>query len=106
METHKNWKIEKADYEYYEAVNLKDCDAYMKYSRNIDDLKAEIDEEEIERKDKRMSKHALTGGFSFLLIPDVVVPKGTCCLKPEKIGKVNDMFESWDECKNCGKEVL
>jgi hypothetical protein len=36
----------------------------------------------------------------------VVVPKGTCCLKPKKIGKVNDMFESWDECKNCGKEVL
>ena len=41
-----------------------------------------------------------------LTIPDVVVPKGTCCLKPKKIGKVNDMFESWDECKNCGKEVL
>ena len=39
-------------------------------------------------------------------ITDVVVPKGTCCLKPKKIGKVNDMFESWDECKNCGKEVL
>ena len=41
-----------------------------------------------------------------LLIASVVVPKGTCCLKPKKIGKVNDMFESWDECKNCGKEVL
>jgi hypothetical protein len=39
-------------------------------------------------------------------LTDVVVPKGTCCLKPKKIGKVNDMFESWDECKNCGKEVL
>ena len=41
-----------------------------------------------------------------LTLTDVVVPKGTCCLKPKKIGKVNDMFESWDECKNCGKEVL
>ena len=41
-----------------------------------------------------------------LPIDSVVVPKGTCCLKPKKIGKVNDMFESWDECKNCGKEVL
>ena len=41
-----------------------------------------------------------------LTLTDVVGPKGTCCLKPKKIGKVNDMFESWDECKNCGKEVL
>ena len=41
-----------------------------------------------------------------LTLTDVVVPKGTCCLKPKKIGKVNDMFESWDECKNCGKEML
>ena len=41
-----------------------------------------------------------------LTLTDVVEPKGTCCLKPKKIGKVNDMFESWDECKNCGKEVL
>ena len=41
-----------------------------------------------------------------LILSGVVVPKGTCCLKPKKIGKVNDMFESWDECKNCGKEVL
>ena len=41
-----------------------------------------------------------------LTLTDVVVPKGTCCLKPKKIGKVNDMFESWDECKNCGKEIV
>ena len=41
-----------------------------------------------------------------LIIPDVVVSKGTCCLNPKKIGKVNDMFESWDECKNCGKEIV
>ena len=33
-----------------------------------------------------------------LILCGVVVPKGTCCLKPKKIGKVNDMFESWDEC--------
>mgnify|MGYP006168516491 CR=1 FL=1 len=48
-------------------------------------------------------KLAIDKAFS---LQGVVVPKGTCCLKPKKIGKVNDMFESWDECKNCGKEVL
>ena len=39
-------------------------------------------------------------------IANVVVPKGTCCLNPKKIGKVNDMFESWDECENCDKEIV
>ena len=47
MEIYKNWKIEKGDYGYYEATNLKDCDAFMKFSKNKDELKAEIDEEKI-----------------------------------------------------------
>ena len=41
-----------------------------------------------------------------LILSGVVVPKGTCCLNPKKIGKVNDMFESWYECQNCGKEIV
>ena len=46
MEIYKNWRIEKADYRYYEATNLKDCDAYMKFDKSIDSLKEEIDMEE------------------------------------------------------------
>ena len=45
MGIYKNWKIEKGDYGYYEATSLKDCDAFMKQSKNKDELKAEIDEE-------------------------------------------------------------
>jgi hypothetical protein len=45
MEIYKNWKIEKADYGYYEATNLNDCDAYMKHSKSKEDIKKEIDEE-------------------------------------------------------------
>ena len=41
-----------------------------------------------------------------LNLTDVVEPKGTCCLNLKKVGKVNDMFESWDECENCGKEIV
>ena len=45
METYRNWKIEKADYGYYEATNLNDCDAFMKHSKSVDELKLEIDDE-------------------------------------------------------------
>ncbi len=41
---YRNWKIEKADYGYYEATNLKDCDAFMLHSKSVDELKNEIDE--------------------------------------------------------------
>ena len=46
MEIYKNWKIEKADYGYYEATNLNDCDAFMKYAKSVEELKTEIDEDE------------------------------------------------------------
>ena len=48
MEVYKNWKIEKEDYGYYTAENLNDCDAFLNCSKNIDDLKTEIDELEEE----------------------------------------------------------
>ena len=48
MEVYKNWQIRKSDYAvgYYEATNLNDCDAYMKYAKSIEEIKAEIDDEE------------------------------------------------------------
>jgi len=45
MEIYKNWKIEKADYGYYQATSLSNCDAYMKHSKSKEDIKKEIDEE-------------------------------------------------------------
>ena len=42
---HKGWKIEKVYFGYYEATNLKDCDASIKFGKNICDLIIEIDEE-------------------------------------------------------------
>ena len=47
METYKNWQIEKNDYGYFEATNLNDCDAFMKYSKSIEYLKTEIDEQQL-----------------------------------------------------------
>lgn len=44
-EVYKSWKIEKGDYDYYEATNLADCDAFMKHAKTIDEIKAEIDQE-------------------------------------------------------------
>lgn len=38
-----------------------------------------------------------------LPIHDVV---GMCCEKPNHKAEANEMFESWTECKNCGKEIL
>lgn len=46
MEIYKNWQIEKNDFGYFEATNLNDCDAFIKYSKNIDNLKTDIDEED------------------------------------------------------------
>ena len=30
----------------------------------------------------------------------------TCCNNPDPKPKANEMFESWIECDNCGKEIL
>ncbi len=46
MEIYKNWQIEKNDFGYFEATNLNDCDAFIKYSKNVDNLKTDIDEED------------------------------------------------------------
>ena len=47
-EIYKNWQIRKSDYapSYYEATNLKDCDAFMKHAKSIEAIKVEIDNEE------------------------------------------------------------
>ena len=45
MERYKNWEIELNDFGYYVAVNLNDCDAFMKFDKDLDLLKEEIDEE-------------------------------------------------------------
>lgn len=47
MEIYNGWEIKKSDYAvgYYEAINLNDCDAYMKYAKSIEEIKIEIDEE-------------------------------------------------------------
>lgn len=44
MEIYKNWEIRKSDYGigYFEAVNLNNCDAFMKYGKRVDDIKAVI----------------------------------------------------------------
>tara|TARA_B110000503_G_scaffold8528_1_gene11602 strand:+ start:701 stop:838 length:138 start_codon:yes stop_codon:yes gene_type:complete len=42
---YKNWKIEEADFGYYSATNLEDCDALMKFGKSVDELIIEIDEE-------------------------------------------------------------
>ena len=44
MEIYKNWQLEKADYGYYQATNLNDCDAFMKQAKSIIELKIDIDE--------------------------------------------------------------
>lgn len=48
MEIYKNWQIRKSVYApgYYEAVDLYDCDAFMKHAKSIEEIKIEIDEEE------------------------------------------------------------
>jgi hypothetical protein len=49
-EIYKNWQIRKSDYAigYYEATNLNDCDAYMKHAKSIEQLKIEIDEDNVQ----------------------------------------------------------
>jgi len=44
MKQYKNWRIEENEFGYYEATNLNDCDATMKFAKTIDKLKLEIDE--------------------------------------------------------------
>ena len=41
---YKGWKIDRADFGYYEATNLQDCDASIKFGKSIDELIIEIDE--------------------------------------------------------------
>tara|TARA_R100001530_G_scaffold132573_1_gene105106 strand:+ start:248 stop:451 length:204 start_codon:yes stop_codon:yes gene_type:complete len=50
MEIYKNWQIRKSDYAigYYEATNLNDCDAKMKHAKSIEQLKIEIDEDNVQ----------------------------------------------------------
>lgn len=31
---------------------------------------------------------------------------GACCENPKHKAEANEMFESWVECKNCGKEII
>ena len=47
-EIYKNWEIRESDYAigYYEATNLNDCDASMKYGESVEEIKTEIDENE------------------------------------------------------------
>ena len=42
---YKGWEIERVDYGFYSATKLQDCDALMKFGKNIYDLIIEIDEE-------------------------------------------------------------
>lgn len=46
LEIYKSWEITQSDYApgYYEATNLNDCDALMKYGKSIEQIKAEIDD--------------------------------------------------------------
>lgn len=45
-EIYKGWEIEKADYRYYEATNLNDCDASQIFAKSVKEVKLEIDEED------------------------------------------------------------
>lgn len=53
-EIYKNWQIRKSDYAsgYYEATNLNDCDDFMKHAKSIEEIKAEIDEETFNTKER------------------------------------------------------
>lgn len=46
MEIYKGWEIKQCDYikNYYEAINTKDCDCEIIYSKKIEYLKKEIDD--------------------------------------------------------------
>jgi hypothetical protein len=39
-------------------------------------------------------------------IPDVVGQGEQCCSNPKHKTEVNELFENWVECKNCGKEII
>ena len=75
------------------------------YIADLNNLVADSDAKRSRIIDLEDELEALKQGQS-LPIDSVIVAKRTCCLNPKKIGKVNDMFESWDECKNCGKEIV
>ena len=47
-EIYKNWEIRKSDYavDYYEATNLNDCDAFIKYGKSVEEIMTEINEDE------------------------------------------------------------
>jgi hypothetical protein len=44
MEIYKGWQIEQNEFGYWEATNLNDCDAYIKFSKSLEQLKIDIDE--------------------------------------------------------------
>ena len=41
-----------------------------------------------------------------LSLHNVVGRSEQCCSNPKHKGECNEMFESWTECKNCGKEII
>lgn len=46
-ETYKGYKLKPPnEFGYFEAEDLKDCDAYVLHSHSLEDLKTEIDENE------------------------------------------------------------
>jgi len=49
MEIYKDWQIRKSIFApgYYEATNLNDCDASMKYAKSLEEIKIEIDEDDL-----------------------------------------------------------
>lgn len=41
-----------------------------------------------------------------LSLHNVVGQSEQCCSNPKHKVECNEMFESWTECKNCGKEII
>ena len=39
-------------------------------------------------------------------IANVVGRSEQCCSNPKHKTEVNELFENWVECKNCGKEII
>jgi len=49
MEIYKDWQIRKSIFApgYYEATNLNDCDAFMIHAKSLEEIKIEIDEDDL-----------------------------------------------------------
>jgi hypothetical protein len=44
MEMYKGWAIEQNEFGYWEAINLKNCDAQVMFAKLLSVLKIQIDE--------------------------------------------------------------